>query len=196
VRKFNCLVAATFAATLAATAAHAAVTVYDFEDGVVGTPYIPPANSNLVGLGNIYWGPEIVEDSDGKHLKLPPTNIYNETGLYLSSSGGPWDGVHPLFYDHILVSFDIFLPNGGWVKNYYRFTEWVDAGVWTTVNANIGCGWGCPLYVQAEGGGLLDNIVVQDRVISAPEPGTWALMILGFGGVGAVLRRRRAASLA
>ena len=25
-----------------------------------------------------------------------------------------------------------------------------------------------------------------------PEPGTWALMILGFGGAGAMLRRRRA----
>jgi hypothetical protein len=29
-----------------------------------------------------------------------------------------------------------------------------------------------------------------------PEPGTWALMILGFGGVGAALRRRTAAALA
>jgi hypothetical protein len=33
----------------------------------------------------------------------------------------------------------------------------------------------------------LDNVVVQGSV---PEPGTWALMILGFGGVGAALRRR------
>jgi hypothetical protein len=24
-----------------------------------------------------------------------------------------------------------------------------------------------------------------------PEPATWAMMILGFGGVGAVMRRRR-----
>jgi hypothetical protein len=30
----------------------------------------------------------------------------------------------------------------------------------------------------------------------APEPSTWALMILGFGGVGATLRRRRVAALA
>ena len=31
---------------------------------------------------------------------------------------------------------------------------------------------------------------------AVPEPGTWALMILGFGGAGAVLRRRRAQVLA
>jgi hypothetical protein len=29
---------------------------------------------------------------------------------------------------------------------------------------------------------------------AVPEPAAWALMILGFGGVGAVLRRRRAAA--
>lgn len=31
---------------------------------------------------------------------------------------------------------------------------------------------------------------------AAPEPAAWALMLLGFGGLGAVLRRRRAAALA
>ncbi|MBI1200255.1 MAG: PEP-CTERM sorting domain-containing protein [Phenylobacterium sp.] len=31
---------------------------------------------------------------------------------------------------------------------------------------------------------------------AVPEPGTWALMILGFGGVGALVRRRRAAAFA
>lgn len=35
----------------------------------------------------------------------------------------------------------------------------------------------------------VDNI----RVTSVPEPMTWALMIMGFAGVGATLRRRRAA---
>ncbi|OHB31112.1 MAG: hypothetical protein A2790_10705 [Phenylobacterium sp. RIFCSPHIGHO2_01_FULL_69_31] len=30
---------------------------------------------------------------------------------------------------------------------------------------------------------------------AAPEPGAWALMILGFGGAGAALRRRRAAAM-
>jgi len=32
----------------------------------------------------------------------------------------------------------------------------------------------------------------QQDVVTIPEPTTWALLILGFGGVGAMLRRRRA----
>lgn len=42
-------------------------------------------------------------------------------------------------------------------------------------------------------GGYVDNI----RLTAVPEPATWAMMILGFGAVGAVLRqRRRRAALA
>ena len=29
-----------------------------------------------------------------------------------------------------------------------------------------------------------------------PEPATWAMMLVGFGGLGGLLRRRRTASLA
>lgn len=38
------------------------------------------------------------------------------------------------------------------------------------------------------------DLVVEDAVVVAgvPEPGSWALMIAGFGGLGAALRRRRA----
>ena len=40
------------------------------------------------------------------------------------------------------------------------------------------------------------NIVVtqpdlRDQIGAVPEPATWGLMILGFGGVGAAIRRRR-----
>jgi hypothetical protein len=45
-------------------------------------------------------------------------------------------------------------------------------------------------------GYALDNLVVAASAVSVPEPAGWALMILGFGGVGAALRRRRAAVVA
>jgi len=36
---------------------------------------------------------------------------------------------------------------------------------------------------------LLDNVSVSG--IAVPEPATWAMMLVGFGGLGAMLRRRR-----
>lgn len=39
-------------------------------------------------------------------------------------------------------------------------------------------------------GPLLDNVTISAAV---PEPATWAMMILGFGAAGAVMRRRRTA---
>jgi hypothetical protein len=41
--------------------------------------------------------------------------------------------------------------------------------------------------------GLALNVTGPDPVGGVPEPTSWALMIIGFGGAGAVLRRRRLA---
>jgi hypothetical protein len=41
-----------------------------------------------------------------------------------------------------------------------------------------------------EGGFLLDNVVL-NSVPGVPEPGTWAMMLIGFGLVGGAMRRRR-----
>ena len=62
--------------------------------------------------------------------------------------------------------------------------------------------WNAVLYLVSDDG--MKNITVHNAVewgwvttfmgpVGVPEPGTWALMILGFGGVGAVIRRRRLA---
>jgi hypothetical protein len=40
------------------------------------------------------------------------------------------------------------------------------------------------------------NDIIQGQVLGVPEPGTWALMILGFGAAGVSLRRRKAAAAA
>lgn len=43
---------------------------------------------------------------------------------------------------------------------------------------------------------VIDNITFDVADAPIPEPATWAMMILGFGGVGAILRRRRGFALA
>jgi hypothetical protein len=46
------------------------------------------------------------------------------------------------------------------------------------------------------GYGMQGAFEVQGDVTAVPEPGAWALMIIGFGGAGAVLRARRRRALA
>jgi hypothetical protein len=41
-------------------------------------------------------------------------------------------------------------------------------------------------------GNILDNVSLS----AAPEPATWAMMLVGFGGMGAAMRRRRAVAAA
>ena len=43
-------------------------------------------------------------------------------------------------------------------------------------------------------GPLLDNVRIS--ISAAPEPEAWAIMLTGFGGLGAMLRRRRDAATA
>jgi hypothetical protein len=38
----------------------------------------------------------------------------------------------------------------------------------------------------------IDNLAVQ----GVPEPATWGVMLMGFGGIGAMMRRRRAVAIA
>jgi hypothetical protein len=48
--------------------------------------------------------------------------------------------------------------------------------------------------VQNGGGGFeFDNLTIGSSVSAAPEPGTWAMMLLGFGTIGYLLRTRRSA---
>ena len=42
----------------------------------------------------------------------------------------------------------------------------------------------------------IDNLSVTSSTGGVPEPATWALMLLGFGGLGTALRSRRRATLA
>jgi len=46
---------------------------------------------------------------------------------------------------------------------------------------------------DSEASPIVDNITITEARGAVPEPGTWALMLSGFGMAGAALRRRRAA---
>jgi hypothetical protein len=69
------------------------------------------------------------------------------------------------------------------------------AGVWTSITYTFS-----PIqtpastgHIRASGGFYIDNITLEQVAPPAPipEPSTWLMMIAGFGGVGAAMRRRR-----
>lgn len=66
--------------------------------------------------------------------------------------------------------------NMGWLPYSFLFTA---TGASTTINFQSA--------VNSAYGAALDNVAIS----AVPEPATWAMLILGFGAVGYVTRRRR-----
>jgi len=99
--------------------------------------------------------------------------------------------------------------NGATVDGGAAFVTTTALGRWQRLTVNYAGGANEPvLYSFAAGADFyVDNVVTGayrqgeaetslTNLSGTPEPGAWALMILGFGGVGAVLRRQRTAAVA
>jgi choice-of-anchor C domain-containing protein len=89
-----------------------------------------------------------------------------------SATGGPAQS------DTFTVTGSDSHANMGWQAYTYNYTA---ASASTTLS-----------FASATGtayGPALDNV----SVMGVPEPATWAMMLVGFGGLGAVLRHRRSA---
>ncbi len=76
----------------------------------------------------------------------------------------------------------------GWIKADYTIA---DAG-----NYRLAFGVTNNQDVEFDSGLAFDGIIVDGVNVGVPEPSTWAMLIAGFGLVGAAARRRRGAALA
>jgi hypothetical protein len=98
---------------------------------------------------------------------------------------------------HIAAGTDYWLT----VANFNNGWQWTQALAGPTVgselyNAHSSTGPGC-LDGGPHCGPWTDvHTDFAFRIDAVPEPATWAMMIIGFGGVGAVMRRRRSALVA
>lgn len=116
------------------------------------------------------------------------------TGVVLSRDGA-WTGSTPPTpaTSSVVVVGDIFGPFG-----FRHYTLSFVAPQDVMVKLALGGGNpGAPAFgtpAPDDTGALLDNLGldITSPAAAAPEPATWAMMLMGFGGLGATLRRRRA----
>jgi hypothetical protein len=99
-------------------------------------------------------------------------------------------GASNCYYDGAVEAYDAITQQVGTTTgDLYHLSLWVrDDGYSDTFRNVSNNGFG-----GVSGNGR--NLVVYGGAIptGAPEPATWGLMLVGFGGLGAVMRRRRAA---
>jgi hypothetical protein len=96
--------------------------------------------------------------------------------------------------------------NEQWVLGGFNGTSWSVVLTGTTEGSFINLpGWGTySQYAFVSGGTVSGERRTEGNVLltalsltpSVPEPGTWAMMLLGFGGIGLATRRRRRPALA
>lgn len=191
---------------LIAAPASAAVT-FTFTPGPAYSPtagftVVDDFNSGVVGPG---WGPtsNIVVQSGTNSSGAQPANSNPAGTDYLSVLAG---GTATYTFAAPVSAFEF---DWGSVDNYNTLVVYTNNSAYSyggifvppaTGNQTSGAtngvfqAWGTAgdqitgfKLASSQNSFEIDNLAVR----AVPEPATWALMILGFGGIGALLRRRR-----
>lgn len=169
--------------------------VFDLKfDTSIGTLLSDPFNSILLGLQTNptirSWKLTINGVTDAG--QFDPGELYNNE---VGRTGGPASGQVSALLDGGLFNVEywgVTIGASSTAANTPNFTD-------PFVAQNVTGGARFNHYLQSGGvfshlyqirGTVTDVSIVQAGV---PEPATWAMMIVGFGGAGAMLRRRRQA---
>ena len=130
-------------------------------------------------------------DVDPNGIIVSPIATNSASYAFFSSFGNPVVGGFTT--DPFSFSPDVSPVPGG---RYGVLTgKWSTGGGWFVIGANekvVVPTSGAKLLLSVNDSNYLDNAGFFTVTITAvPEPATWALMLMGFGGLGAVLRSRR-----
>ena len=205
-RKFALALAAVAAASVSVPSSAGTVLSQDFESG--------PAGWFLGGSVGIYTGltyPVLYYPIDGSL----PTLINNHfVSLDIGQDFGgelisPYFGLVPgtdytLEFDFRTVG----IENSGEIKAYLIASGLQTGGFMLLPNNNLDSPWTHVSYrftapvpydylifqsgIFSDTDTLVDNIRLTGQVVEGvPEPATWAMMLLGFGAIGASMRLRR-----
>lgn len=185
--------AALAAASVMWAGAANAASVIDFEDYDFGAIYNSGFGPNVGGsLPFVHLSGTIVLNpltGVGKVLKLSTGFTGHHYYSFITYSRTRLPGTN-IVYTPFVYSFDAYAPDGGAYRRTVGYETEIEPGVWTTIDQNEGVrGWGQQRRIVATSA-YIDNIVFDERFAVVPEPGTWAMMITGFGLAGTALRRR------
>ena len=172
---------------------------FDFDGHILAPEWNPALNSTMqIGITANLW---VYDASAGANN----TNFTSLGGALISQSvfrqfNNPADGLDDFVSQGLSGAFDI--TSGGRVA----YDVFVSFGTFISMNNNPGTVTmdfmnTATLDIQTTGGAVFTSdsgaLLGSAQTMGAvPEPGTWALMIGGFGLTGGVLRRRRAATCA
>ena len=131
-----------------------------------------------------YTAPDFIDGS----VIIPPSELDSCTppNPAISTCGDARLGFDPLYgVDYVGLGLVYFDPNGLGAIQYPAIAFEMGALQTPGVHPQID-----PVDGSLTGNGSL-TVTVIDDVTPVPEPASWAVMILGLGGVGGVMRRRR-----
>ena len=146
----------------------------------------------------------------------PPdgVGVYETSNYYtVTSNGGPHSASLTVLGGNSLSTFSFYLGS----PDSYNYLDFYNDGVlvgglsgaaiWSGAvqEANGDQTWGRRVYYTFTGSTVVDEVRFTSTgnsfefdglaaTLSVPEPMTWTMMIMGFGGIGALLRRRRQAT--
>lgn len=188
-----------FALAASAAAAPAAATVFAFDAYLNGANEAPPNASSGVGLGRFFFDTEL-------HTMLVEVDFQGLTGTTTAAHVHAPTVVAGTGNIGVATELPLFtgFPTGVTAGTYSHTFDMTLAGSYnpafiTNFGGGTTAGAEAALIQAATDGKAYLNIhstfapggEIRGFLTAVPEPGTWALMILGFGMTGAVVRARR-----
>lgn len=189
------LAALTVAALTLATTANAGTLVFASNSGTTDLGFFAAGTYNISATGLVSLSGSIGSGFDIRPDGVPDSPVTAPGYEYFNPSGTDIaDGIHGVGGPGIKIGalMGAFAPvapqgdNAPWLPGYFFIgysTDIVHSGghIYAQVNDTF--------YSNDQG--AFDVTVRQVQTGGVPEPATWALLLTGFFGAGAVLRRRR-----